>query len=71
MGERMKQGKNGSRYPAKLRKRVEALLNTSPSAVKKMKPRNILNLIEDLHIHLIEFEMKNEVTPKTQTAPAE
>ncbi len=65
MTEIVNQGKAESRYPEKLRKRVEELLNTSPSAVKKMAPRNILNLIEDLHIHLIEFEMQNGEHRKT------
>lgn len=43
-----------------LKKRAELFLKKKPSFVKKLPRRDTQELIEDLHVHQIEMEMKNE-----------
>jgi PAS domain S-box-containing protein len=49
-----------------LRKRAEEYVNKNPSAAKKIPPRDVQNLIEDLHIHQVELEMQNEELRRSQ-----
>jgi PAS domain S-box-containing protein len=42
--------------PIKLRKRTEELLNKNPVAIKKIPPKDVRNLLEDLQIYQIELE---------------
>ncbi len=55
-----------SKQFAALRKRAEEFVNKNPSALKKMPPRDIQNLIEDLNIHQVELQMQNEELRRTQ-----
>jgi PAS domain S-box-containing protein len=61
----MKKRNLNSNPPTELRKRAEFVLEKKPSAVKKLPPRDIQDLIEDLQIHQIELEMQNEELRKT------
>jgi two-component system, cell cycle sensor histidine kinase and response regulator CckA len=56
--------KNGNL--TRLRERAEEFANKNPSAIKKMPPSDIRNLVEDLHIHQIEMEMQNEELRRSQ-----
>ena len=53
-------------YFGTLQKRAEEFINKHPSAVKKIPPRDVQNLIEDLQIHQIELEMQNEELRRAQ-----
>ena len=55
-----------SKQFAALRKRAEEFVNKNLSALKKMPPRDIQNLIEDLNIHQVELQMQNEELRRTQ-----
>ncbi len=50
----------GTKLPVKLRTRTEDFLSKNPSAIKKIQPRSVLNLVEDLQIHQLELEKQNE-----------
>ena len=54
-----------SKQSIKLRKRVEDFLNKNPAAIKKIPPRDIRNLFEDLQIYQIELEKINDELQKT------
>ncbi len=49
-----------------LQKRVEEFLNKKSSDIKKIPPRDILSLVEDLQIYQVELEMQNEELRKVQ-----
>ena len=49
-----------------LRKRAEEFVNKNSSAVKKVIPKDIQNLIEDLRIHQVELEIQNEELQRAQ-----
>ena len=50
--------------PIKLRKRTEELLNKNPVAIKKIPPRDVRNLLEDLQIYQIELEKHSNALQK-------
>jgi len=54
-------GKNKS-----LDRRAEKFINNNPSTIRKIPPRDIKDLIEDLRIYQTELEMQNEVLRQTQ-----
>jgi len=49
-----------------LRKKAQEFIDKNPSAIKKIPPRDVKNLIEDLQIHQVELEMRNEEFRRTQ-----
>ena len=49
-----------------LRRQAEGFLNKTSSDIRKIPPRDIKNLIEELQIHQIELEMQNEELRRTQ-----
>jgi PAS domain S-box-containing protein len=62
----MESKQNESTRLKTLRKRAEELVKKNPAAVKKIPPRDIQKLIEELQIHQVELEMQNEELRKTQ-----
>jgi len=62
----MRKDKNSSDKFPNLRNRAEELLNKTPSAVKKVPPQDIKNIVEELQIHQVELEMQNEELRQTQ-----
>ncbi len=54
-----------SKQSVKLRGRVEEFLNKGLAAIKKIPPKDIRNLFEDLHIYQIELEKKNDDLQKS------
>ena len=55
-----------SRKSTALRSQAEGFLNKTSSDIRKIPPRDIKNLIEELQIHQIELEMQNEELRRTQ-----
>jgi len=55
-----------SRKSTALRSQAEGFLNKTSSDIKKIPPRDIKNLIEELQIHQIELEMQNEELRRAQ-----
>ncbi len=53
-------------YFSTLQKRAEEFINKHPSAVKKIPPSDVQNLIEDLQIHQVELEMQNQELRQAQ-----
>lgn len=51
---------------SELRNRAEAFINKTPSAVKKVAPQDVKNLVEELRIHQVELEMQNEGLRRAQ-----
>ena len=49
-----------------LRRQAEGFLNKTSSDIRKIPPRDIKNLIEELQIHQIELEMQNEELRRAQ-----
>lgn len=49
-----------------LYKRAGEFLEKNHANIKRLPPRNVKNLIEDLHIHQIELEMQNEELHRIQ-----
>ena len=49
-----------------LDRKVAEFINKSPSAIRKIPPRNIKYLVEDLQIHKTELEIQNEKLHKAQ-----
>ena len=62
----MKKERNSSDRLTELRDRAEQFINKAPSAVKKVPPRDVKNLVEELQIHQVELEMQNEELRRTQ-----
>ena len=60
----MKNSKAKPKRPIKLRKRTEELLNKNPAVIKKIPPRDVRNLLEDLQIYQIELEKYNNELQK-------
>ncbi len=60
----MKKSKAKPKRPIKLRKRTEELLNKNPAVIKKIPPRDVRNLLEDLQIYQIELEKYNNELQK-------
>ena len=52
----MKRRQAKSKRPVKLRERLEEFLSKNPAAIKKIPPREILDLFEDLQIYQIDLE---------------
>jgi len=53
-------------YKNGLRERAEAFISKHPSAIKKLPPGDVRNLIEDLQVHQVELEMQNEELRQAQ-----
>ena len=49
-----------------LKKRARQFIRNNPSAIKKIPPTDIKQLIEELQVHQIELEMQNEELRRTQ-----
>ena len=62
----MGKGKNSGVNFSNLRNRAEAFINKTSSAVKKVPPQDVKNLVEELHIHQVELEMQNEELRRAQ-----
>jgi len=60
----MKKSKAKPKRPIKLRKRTEELLNKNSAVIKKIPPRDVRNLLEDLQIYQIELEKYNNELQK-------
>jgi PAS domain S-box-containing protein len=60
----MEKSKAKPKRPIKLRKRAAELLNQNSAAIKKIPPRDVRNLIEDLQIYQIELEKYNNELQK-------
>ncbi len=60
----MKKSKAKPMRPIKLRKRTEELINKNPAAIKKIPPRDVRNLLEDLQIYQIELEKHSNALQK-------
>jgi len=63
----MKKDKEQS-HKSELRERAEEFLNKGPSAMKKVPPKDVKSLIEELQIHQVELEMQNEELRESQMA---
>ena len=64
----MKKIKTRPKQPAKLQERVEEFLHKNPEAIKKIPPKDIRNLFEDLQIYQAELENRNDELLKAQEA---
>lgn len=61
-----KRGGVRTRKDTTLHRRVEEFINKYPSAIKKIPPKEIQYLVEDLQIHKTELEIQNEKLRRTQ-----
>ncbi len=60
----MKKSKANPKRPIKLRKQTEELLDKNPAVIKKIPPKDVRNLLEDLQIYQIELEKYNNELQK-------
>ncbi len=55
-----------TRKDTDLGRKADEFINKSPSAIRKIPPKNIQYLVEDLQIHKTELEMQNERLRRAQ-----
>jgi len=67
IGEKiLEKDKNSGDKSSTLQDRAEAFINKTSSAVKKVPPQDIKNIVEELQIHQVELEMQNEELRRAQ-----
>jgi len=54
-----------------LRQRAEAILNMQPETVNNLDPRELRQVVHELHVHQIELEIQNEELRNTQKTLAD